>query len=217
MWNRFLALGIILALGACTLPQAPDPVTTTVFLPAPIERVEVTLLPSLTDSPASVTPVEPPLPTRTPRRTRTPLQIVAEAQKAARVLPTAHDFYGTSAEVTYAWQPGKVFQVYLSMTQATVISLPRGETLATGLYLDPEAYEVKNTRLGGELTGYDVITIRALKEQGEQDSFLLGDSGKKYLLHLSTGKIAMLAVTFETPQVTQAAPEPHLILPRPPQ
>jgi type IV secretion system protein VirB9 len=148
-----------------------------------------------------------------PPKPQTPQQVIATAQQQARVQPDARGYFGGSAEYTYVWQPGKIFQVYVATTQATAISLPRGETLTAGLYLDPEAYEVKNTRIGNEGVVYDVIVIRPLKDQGELDTFLLGASGRKYLLHLSTGTTGMIAVTFETPALTDGAAT--LVLPKP--
>jgi hypothetical protein len=215
-----VALCALLLLCGCTQAALPPPAVTvtTICTPLPTDQVTVLQLASPTETALSP-PVVPVSSKRAPSRkgqALSPMQLVADAQKAARIEPTERSFYGTSAEVTYTYQPGKVFTVYLASTQATAISLPKGEALAVALYLDPEAYEVKNTRLGGEVSGYDVITVRPLKDSGEIETFALSESGKKFLLRLVVGKVAMLSVVFESPALAQDAQEPRLpLLPRP--
>jgi hypothetical protein len=46
---------------------------------------------------------------------------------------------------------------------------------------------------------YDALTIRPLTEAGEVDTFLLTESGRRYLLHCVVGTTGMLAVTFKGP------------------
>jgi hypothetical protein len=101
--------------------------------------------------------------------------------------------------------------------QGTGIFLPPGERLVSGLYLDPEAYEVQTTRAGVGDETYDALTIRPMRDSGEVGAFLLTASGRRYLLHFVVGSVGMLAVTFEGPLVTPArTPAPALVLPRPP-
>ena len=116
------------------------------------------------------------------------------------------------------WAPGKVYTVYLSKKQGTGIFLPPGERLVSGLYLDPEAYEVQTKRAGVGDGAYDALTIRPTGDSGEVGAFLLTESGRRYLLHLVVGSVGMLAVTFEGPLVTHAPMlAPALVLPQPPQ
>jgi hypothetical protein len=211
----------------CTLPLtpevpiAPEPVQLVMQEPTPpwcpLYRVEVTLLPSRSEP--SLARPRPGLPGKKAARALTPSQVVAQAQQAARVEPTERGYYGGSAEMVYAWTPGKVYTVYLTKKHGTGLFLPPGERLVSGLYLDGEAYEVKHERAGRDLTAYDALTIRPLVDKGEVDTFILTESGRRYLLHFVVGTTGMLAVTFEGPRVgTHArAVEPALVLPRPPQ
>jgi hypothetical protein len=164
------------------------------------------------------------LPKGIPTKTRlsrepTPLQVVAFAQQDARIPPSELCYYGKSAECAYVWSPGRVFVVHVSSSVGTGIFLPPGETMVSGMYLDPDAFEVHSERAGVERLAYDAITIRPKgSEPKEIDCFILTASGRRYLFHLVNGAKAMLAVTFETPTITQGVSrEPKLILPRPPQ
>ena len=117
----------------------------------------------------------------------------------------------------YPWVPGKVYTVYVSKKQGTGIFLPPGERLVSGLYLDQDAYEVKTERAGTDAGAYDALTIRPLIDSGEVATFLLTESGRRYLLHFVAGSTGMLAVSFEGPTIATdrvATPAP-LILPRP--
>ena len=146
-----------------------------------------------------------------------PEAVIVQAQKAARIEPSERGYVGQRGEQVYAWAPGKVYTVYLSKKQGTGIFLPPGERLVSGLYLDPEAYEVQTKRAGVGDGAYDALTIRPTGDSGEVGAFLLTESGRRYLLHLVVGSVGMLAVTFEGPLVTQARmPAPALVLPRPP-
>jgi hypothetical protein len=222
MWCVCL-LGLLL-LSACTLPPTPEVApgdmaspTGTVFLSAPVERVEVLQVASSIETAALVpTPLAKRLASR-PGREPNPVQLVAEAQKAARVYPTERGYFGASAEQVYAWMPGKVYVIFLAPNAGTGIFLPPGECMGAGLYLNPEAFEVKTERAGSDLMGYDVITVRPTSDKGEVDTFILTESRRRYLLHFVIGHVGMQAVTFEAPAIAQAMQEPRLILPRPAQ
>ncbi|HEY5867079.1 MAG TPA: hypothetical protein VI542_16275 [Candidatus Tectomicrobia bacterium] len=206
---------------APTLPQ-PEiiaPLSETFTAPyCPLDRVEVALLPR-----QELPPILPSKASRATKKGRpalTPAQLVTQAQKAARVEPSERGYYAGSGEQTYVYAPGKVYTIYLSAKQGTGIFLPPGEKLVSGLYLDPEAYEVKTKRAGTGDSAYDALMIRPMIDKGEVDTFILAESGRRYLLRLVTGNVGMLAVTFEGPSSpTQArfSVEPTPILPRPPQ
>jgi hypothetical protein len=153
-----------------------------------------------------------------PGREPTPLQLVALANKESRVYPSAAGYWGKSAEQTYTWQPGRVYVVYLTTTQPTLIALPPGETVAMGLLLDKDAYDVTTKTVGSDLTAYSAVSVRPLFDKGEVDAFVLTTGGRRYLFHfvVSTEAKAMTVVTFETPAVLRD-PHPDLprILPRP--
>ena len=205
-----------------TLPQ-PEPIATmseTFTAPyCPLDRVEIALLPRQELPP--VLPSQPAPRTKKGMKALTPAQLVSQAQKAARVEPSERGYYAGSGEQTYIYAPGKVYTIYLSSKQGTGLFLPPGEKLVSGLYLDPEAYEVKTKRAGSGENAYDALMIRPMIDKGEVQAFLLTESGKRILLHLVVGNVGMLAVTFEGPRVaTQARTvdeAPPLILPRPPQ
>ena len=82
------------------------------------------------------------------RKALRPEAVIVQAQKAARIEPSARGYGGQRGEQVYTWAPGKVYTVYLSKKQGTGIFLPPGERLVSGLYLDPEAYEVQTKRAG---------------------------------------------------------------------
>ena len=183
----------------------------------PIERVEVALLPRIDTSPSlAAKPLPRP---KAGSKPVAPVQLVQEAQKAARLEPSARGYFGSSAEHVYQWAPGKVYTVYLTKKHATAIVLPPGERLLSGLYLDGEAFEVRKDRAGTASGVYDAVTIRPLMDRGEVDAFLLTESGRRYLFHFVVGPTGMLAVTFEGTRVdTHArAVAPALVLPRPQQ
>jgi hypothetical protein len=145
------------------------------------------------------------------------MQLVAYAQKEARIEPSEGNFFAKSGEMTYSWVPGKIFTILLAPTQQTGLFLPPGERVIVGLLLDKEEYEVHSERAGTDPLSYDAIFVRPKVDSGQVDAALVTESGRRYLLHFVVGKVGMLAVTFETPQLTQVrAPErPQLILPRP--
>ena len=222
---KHVFLLLVLALPACAFPGAtidppvvplivPGP-ETTVFLSSPVECVDVVQLAALVETP---TAVAKPLPKKVllAAKPLTPQQVVATAQQQARVSPDARGYFGGSAEYTYTWQPGKVYVVLLSAKSATVIILPPGERTVAAMYVDKDAYEVTTTRAGREGTAYDTITIRPTAETGEVDSFILTESGRRYLFHFITGATGMIAVAFETPHLADGpAAGAALILPKP--
>jgi len=221
----FLCVTTILA--GCTLPGEPEPplvpiqpppVIETALPSAPVERIELALLPSRVEYCELPPVIKPKVSTKKPAPASSPVDIVRQAQRAARVEPSERGYVGGSAEHVYSWMPGKVYTIYLSPKQPTGIFLPPGERLVTGLYLSEDAYEVKNERAGSDLRAYDAMTIRPLVDKGEVDTFLLTESGRRYLLHLVVGQVGMVAVTFEGPPLHQASPPAQaLVLPRPPQ
>jgi hypothetical protein len=224
--TRYLLISTMFVSGcalapAPEVPMSPPAVEVLVPLPAaPIERVEVTLLPRLWESEPLAPFRQSPPSGKKSLPAPTPLQIVSQAHRAARLEPTERGYFGASGEQVYAWAPGKIFTVYLSPKQGTGIFLPPGERLVSGLYLDAEAFEVKTERAGAESAAYDALTIRPLLDTGTVDTFLLTESGKRYLLHLVVGTIGMIGVSFELPPMALPArvvAEPTLILPRPPQ
>jgi hypothetical protein len=78
-----------------------------------------------------------------------------------------------------------------------------------GLYLDKQLFTVVNKRVGQEALPYDAISIVPILPEGEPvyplketDTFLLTESGRRYLLHLIVGQVGMQAVTWEAPTLT---------------
>jgi hypothetical protein len=211
----------------CPLPGEPElplvpiqlpPVMETTLPSSPVERIELALLPSRVEYCELPPVIKPKGSPKKPAAASSPVDLVRQAQRAARVEPSERGYFGGSAEHVYSWTPGKVYTIYLSPKQPTGIFLPPGERLVTGLYLSEDEYEVKNERAGSDLRAYDAMTIRPLGDRGEVDTFLLTESGRRYLLHLVVGQVGMVAVTFEGPPLHQAsAPTPTLVLPRPPQ
>src|SRR5262245_19171231 len=122
---------------------APVPVAMEAAAPpwCPQDRVEVTRLER-----GEGQELPQPMATGLPKKGTKPLspmQVVTEAQKAARVEPSARGYLGGSGEHVYRWMPGKVYTVYVTKKHGTGIFLPPGERLVSGLYLDADAYEVK--------------------------------------------------------------------------
>jgi len=196
----------------------PAPVASDTFAPpyCPLDRVEIALLPRE----AAIRPFAKPIAALEKKapKPQTPAQLVTHAQQAARVEPSERGYHGGSGEQVYQWAAGKVYTVYLSKQQGTGIFLPLGERLVSGLYLDQDAFEVKTERAGTGDAAYDALTVRPLTDRGEVSTFVLTESGRRYLLHFVVGQTGMLAVTFEgLPVATpvRVAAEPPLILPRP--
>lgn len=217
-----------LLLTGCALTTDPEPPTIptsepgelAVYTPpyCPLDRIEVRLPPPL----EAVLPMAKPRSTaaKKPPRAQTPVQLVSQAQQAARVEPSERGYHDGSAEMVYAWAPGKVYTVYVTKKHATGIFLPPGERLVNSLYLDKDAFEVKAERAGSDAGAYDSIRIRPIIDSGETNAFILTESERRYLLHFVVGNTGMLAVTFEGPPMARQRQEeaaPVLILPRPPQ
>jgi hypothetical protein len=239
-----LAWLMVVGLTACALPHEPVPEVVPSG-PSPIEqevtalrqelallRQEVTMLGGRVTSfdpwTARIMQLETLLATSPlkkkpgsvrPGREPTPLQLVALAQRDARVEPSARGYFGNSGEMTYTWQPGRIYMVYLTATQPTLIALPPGETVAMGLMLDKDAYDVTTKTVGLDLTAYSALSVRPLFDKGEVDAFVLSTGGRRYLFHfvISNDAKAMTVVTFETPAVVRE-PQQELprITPRPP-
>lgn len=196
MTRRFVVL-IALACTGCMLhepegPFVPPPVVERAALPSPpLERVEVVRLPS----PGDRLPAwEAPVVTKKEGSPRSSQAVVAQAALHARVLPSAATTRG--GEHVYPWSPGQVYTVLLTKTQATGIFLPPGEQVASGFYLDQDAFEVKTQRAGTGDSAYDALIVRPLQDSGSVETFLLTQAGTRYFFHFVVGKTGMLAVTF---------------------
>ena len=240
---RQLVLATVLTLGACTLPQEPitPPVVPMVVQPsAELEavhqelsllnqdlatlRARVEILEPLTPRVAQLEAIQATL-KKMPKQVQTrlkgpkeptPLQLVNWAQQEARVVPTERGYFGKSAEMSYVWQPGRVYTVYLKQYQATGIALPPGEQLVIGLAMVESDFTVLPKRAGTDLLAYDTIAVTPLIDKGEVDAWVLTQSGRRYLFHFVIGPVGMIAVTFEAPIIQQGTTsEPKLILPKP--
>lgn len=232
----------MLVMASCTLPQTPTPETLPETPPSQMAqfdvlRQEVQMLRQRMDAlDGRIESLEPLTarmarfeallmsPTPTTKKTRgkgyvprSAAQVVSIAQQEARVEPSPVGYYAHSAEQVYTYSPGRIYTILLSWNHPTLLFLPPTEKLVMGLTLDPDQYDVKNETAGSGLTAYDAISIRPKFEKGETQAFILTESARRYLLRLVIGEVGMLAVTFEIPHITQTAPEPKLILPRPQQ
>jgi hypothetical protein len=156
-----------------------------------------------------------PPPRRQPRLS-TPLDVVQQAQAAARVEPTEIGYWGSSGEHAFTWRPGAIYTVYLTPKHPTLIALEPGEREATGLVLDPKEYTVESKLIGTDILAYSAISITPLIDKGSVDGYVISDTGRRYLLHFVVGSQGMLAVTFQTPSLTRVE-EPKRPLPRPSQ
>lgn len=202
----------------CTITEqaVPPPEIRMEPLPAaPIERVESCLLPAPRE-PVAYTPEktrQTVKPNRTTSKPFSPGQLITTATRQARIEPDEKGFFGGTAELTYTWQPGKIFTVYLSKAQATAIVLPVGDELVSGMYLDPEQFEVKTELSGKDGHPQSVVIVRPLGDKGEVDTFLLTHSGRRYLLHLTVGTVGMLVVQFEGPALPVLPPTVPTVIP----
>lgn len=202
MWSRLSSLLVCGGLLGCTLGESPvppvvEPMPLVVEEPAlpfcPLDRVEVTLLPRGDQVPVLGTQAVPKR-----GKASTPLALVTQAQTQARVEPSLQGYAG-GGEHGYRWMAGTVFTIYLSKAMGTGIFLPPGERLASGLFLDKEVFDVQVEHAGSGETAYDALIIRPLAEKGTVETFLLTESGRRYLLHLVIGQTGMLAVSFAGP------------------
>lgn len=237
---RVLTLSLALACGACALQTSPEP---EVAPPTPsVQKQDLDALRSEMEAlkgwlgtlDGRVSTLEPwtariarletlttaPTPAKKggpkPGREPSGLTLVSQAQKAARVYPTAEGYFGKSGEYTTSWAPGKITVVYLKQGQCTLISLPVGERVVVGLLLDPKKYDVKPETAGQGAFAYDAAGVCPLIERGEETAFVLSKSGRRYLFSFIVGAEGMTAVTFETPAFTPVgAPEPRVALPKP--
>src|SRR5262245_52140071 len=64
-----------------------------------------------------------------------PQQLILEAQQKARVAPSREGYFGSKGVQRYLWNPGKIYDVYLSPGSGTKLTLPPGEVLAHALIL----------------------------------------------------------------------------------
>jgi hypothetical protein len=214
-----MACAVVPLFSACTMSTSPElppaPAAQVVFLPNPDTSVQVVQVPSLNDPASCVTPM-PAKPTKR-GQAKSATQIVLEAQKAARIQPSERGYLGLSGEQSFIWTPGRIYVIYVSPRHPTLLSLPPGERLLSGFFLSSDEWDIHTERAGADLLAYDAIAIRPKgAEPKDVESFLLTESGKRFLVHLVNGPVGMLAVTFEAPQITQSVSrEPTLTLPRP--
>jgi type IV secretion system protein VirB9 len=213
-WACWLVL--LGSLTACTMedratvPQPPQIVT--IFLPAVQQCVEVVQLPQPAAVPMT-TAWGGAKGTRAPKPVN-PLTLIHQAHTQARIAPSRQGYFGGTAEYTYTWQPGKIFEIFLRQGQPTSLRFPKDDFITQQFFPNEQAFQVVSQRIGSEQRGYDVITIVPQLATGEWDTFVLGDSGRKYNLHLIVGERGMLGVAFETAPVLREAP-PRLPLPKP--
>jgi hypothetical protein len=198
-------------------PPAPEPVLDFTWGPPVVPVTPVNL-------PARALPPAPPpavisrgATTKTPVAAQSPVQIIEEANKAARIAPTARNYFGGGGTARYQWTAGRIFDVYLSPASGTRITFPPGEVLAHELVLNPDAFDVSSATITTELSKTTVLFIRPCdaSEQGckpvvSVDVALVSESGRSYDLHLIVGKVGMVAVTWAI------APIPNIQVEEPP-
>jgi hypothetical protein len=218
---RIFCLLCALVLSSCVLggepveiPQAPPPPPPVVTPPAPepVREVpvpfEVQPIVAWTTPPEFVKPAKPAGKGTKPAHEPSPVQVIQEAQKEARVAPTKRGYFGGRGVHRYVWMPYKIYDVYLTPGAQTRIELPPGETLAHALILNPRSFSVKMATIGTEVTANTIILIRpCAKGEGEDedaclpspsvDVALTSASGRSYDLHLIIGQVGMLGVTWE--------------------
>lgn len=164
--------------------------------PAPIMQV-VSLAPQL--------PAHKPATLARPTPAQSPVQIIKEAQSASRVGPGQAGYWQVGAMHYYAYEPGTVYDIYLSPKIGTALLFPPGDHIKVGLFLPKEEFTVEEKPAGEGPHGYDVMTIHPKVEQGRYESFVLMANGRVYPLYLIVGKQGMFTVNFELPK-TESAP-----------
>jgi type IV secretory pathway VirB9-like protein len=129
-----------------------------------------------------------------------PLQLIKDGQSAARVGPGDAGYWQVGAMHYYAYEPGAVYDIYLSPKIGTALIFPSGEHIKVGLFLPKEEFDVEEKSAGEGQKGYDVITIHPKIEQGRYEAFALMANGRVYPLYLIVGKQGMFTVNFELPK-----------------
>ena len=188
-------------------------------LPEPVWPEPVPAMAAVEPPPAALTP--------SPRRAGSksdrepsPHQLIKDAQQQARIAPSRQGYFGGSGVQRYLWQPGKIWDVYLTPGAGTKILFPPGERLAHALILNPKSFDVNTATVGGsEEALQTLILIRpcATSEPGcvgspPVDVGLTSISGRAYNLHLIVGSVGMVEVTWEVtpiPYLQMRDPEPR--------
>jgi hypothetical protein len=231
---------LLLSLSACTpfailgdTPRveeapAPDltppvPVTPPALTVPPVVEPTLVSFPPLSRQDAPQTALEPPAPPaplpkgkkRAGGGPTRPDEVIEQAQRAARVAPTARGYFGNSAVQRFLWQPGRLYDVRVSPQGATKFVLPPGQLLAVGVALDPNAWDVTSATVGSETRAYSVVFIRPCDphtteecrapEKGAVNVSLVTEQGYSFDVHLiiDATREPMFAVTWELPVLQQ--------------
>jgi type IV secretory pathway VirB9-like protein len=137
-----------------------------------------------------------------PQRRERPEAVMAQANKAALVVPERQGYFGESAMQRYLYQPGKIYLVISSPNHPTTLFLPPGERLAAAPVVDPEAWEVSAAEMPGDGHRVEAIMIRPWKPSLESTLPLLTQGGRAYFCRIrSQESLGMVAVTWELPTV----------------
>lgn len=112
-------------------------------------------------------------------RTETPIEILSDANRAARQSPTRDGF--VAARHVYAYEPGAIYELYANPTYVSTILLEPGETLGDIAAGDTSRWMVTETQ--GEAEG-DARTIVLVKPNatGLRTNIVLVTDRRTYLI-----------------------------------
>lgn len=223
MRPRFLPMLLCLSLSACTLeqspdvPEVPDP-PSPVAAPAPSPPPDP--VPSTPSLQVMFVPDAPHITTATPARKRartaSPTQVIAEANRAARIAPTRRGYFGDTAIQRYPYQPGKIYEVYVTMDHATKIVLPLGMRLRNDLVLPAENWDVQQAIVGDDAQAHSLILVHPKVDEDtgavaqNLPVSLVTQTGHYFDLYLIVGKVGMVGVTWELAPALQIQTEQPL-------
>ncbi|PZO46949.1 MAG: P-type conjugative transfer protein TrbG [Alphaproteobacteria bacterium] len=146
------------------------------------------------------TPAPPPVPPRQRRgREASPLQVLAEANTAARQRPTRDNF--NQAQHVFTYQPGAIFELYTNPNYISTILLEPGETLTDIAAGDTSRWTV--TEATGE-SETELRTIVLVKPQtsGLRTNIVLITDRRTYLVEAvsQAGQTYAAQVAWSYPQ-----------------
>jgi hypothetical protein len=101
--------------------------------------------------------------------------------------------------LSYQYEVGSVYDLYVSPRLATGLLFPPGESIKVGLFLPKDDFDVDTKSAGEQMQAYDALTIHPKVDKGTYDAFVLMTSGRAYLFRIIVGKQGMLTVSFDLP------------------
>lgn len=137
---------------------------------------------------------------------------IAAANVHARAASDAASFQG--GVQVFAYDPGRVFEVWTAPLRVTTLTLPPGETVVSKAAGDTVRWQIGETTSGAGAEQRTLVMVKPLR-QGLETNLVLATSRRVYLLQLRSGApdtfnaaVAWDLGVFAPPAMAAPSPEP---------